>query len=292
MPSHSPYSFGFGNPVRFGDPSGAMPEESGLLEGGGIGEFDKRMNAKGNSDISREFMNIAGNGGGNNNGGNGTGDPIYSGGNLPTAEVTAKRGTAVSDSSPRPRGSGSSSTEQKPRVKIPRFLTTSNPWALTVMALLSPTATGTGAVPYPNPPYDTGSDIFGDSDNNPSELRIALSVDEYIGEFSAAVNATPYRGWGEFQPKETTIEAYRAAIIELGRRPETTFHFNLSTPRGLITDPVNAKTYSGTFTTMEYRTVSTLFPNKTTYYRKSGTCLLYTSPSPRDATLSRMPSSA
>ena len=28
------------------------------------------------------------------------------------------------------------------------------------------------------------------------------------------------------------------------------------------------------------------------YYRRTGDCLLYTSPSPRDATLSRMPSSA
>jgi len=98
------------------------------------------------------------------------GDPIYSGGNLPTAEVTAKRGTAVSDSSSRPGGSGSSSTEQKPRIRSPRIIgATPNPYALTLMALLYPTETGNGAVPYPNPPYQTDT-YDGDDDENGNRI--------------------------------------------------------------------------------------------------------------------------
>ena len=103
-----------------------------------------------------------------------------------------------------------------------------------------------------------------------SELRIALGVDEYLNDFAFKVNALPYSKWGAFIPSETTPEAYRAAVIALGMQENTTFHFNLSTPRGRLDTPANLQAYRGSITTTEYQTVRSLFNNKTTYYVRSG----------------------
>ena len=53
-----------------------------------------------------------------------------------------------------------------------------------------------------------------------------------------------------------------------------------------VNDSAKAANWIGDSTMFEGKTISSLLDDQT------GACLLYTSPSPRDATLSRMPSSA
>jgi len=105
----------------------------------------------------------------------------------------------------------------------------------------------------------------------PKQLRIALGVSQLLADFSIKVDALPFGQWGVYTPTVTTTEAYRAAIITLGRLDNVTFHFNLSTVnKGLITSPWNQKIYKDSYTMIEFQTVSTFFPQKTFYYVKSG----------------------
>ena len=163
-------------------------------------------------------------------------------------------GTAVSDSSSRSGGSSSSSTEQKkkPRVRFPRILSTSNPFALTIMAVFLPTETGNGAVPVPNPYYDT------DYDGNQDDFM------------------TLYRG------------------VHTGHPDFANALLGMAFPRGTNTSSFDIEVQNGGgvtgFTSWSMsRSVANFHANKA---GPGGVCLLYTSPSPRDATLSRMPSSA
>ena len=71
-------------------------------------------------------------------------------------------------------------------------------------------------------------------------------------------------------PNSTTAAAYRSAIIAIGLRPDTHFHFNLSTPKGLLTTPTNLSSYAGSITTAEYAVIMAMFQYKTTFYIKSG----------------------
>lgn len=102
-------------------------------------------------------------------------------------------------------------------------------------------------------------------------INIALSVSEYLKEFASFTGSVPYYNWGGVMPIETTAAAYSAAIIALGRLPNVHFNFNLSTPTGLVNDPINLSTRSNAITTAEFLTVFTLFREKTTFWIKSGT---------------------
>ncbi|MGD1843499.1 MAG: hypothetical protein ACFB0B_21800, partial [Thermonemataceae bacterium] len=103
----------------------------------------------------------------------------------------------------------------------------------------------------------------------PKEYRVALGVEEYLQDFSKKVGAISYKVGGFLNLVETR-ESLTAKIIALGNQPNVTFHFNLSTPSGPVTDPVNMQVHPDSYTLIEYQIVSKLFPHKTTFYTKSG----------------------
>ncbi len=100
--------------------------------------------------------------------------------------------------------------------------------------------------------------------------RIALGVDGLLADFSSQVGAIPYYGgWANASDEKAAIIA---SIIALGQKPGTTFHFNLSALNGSkVNDPLNLKIFDNSYTTAEFKTVISLFPEKTYFYIKSGT---------------------
>ena len=81
-------------------------------------------------------------------------------------------------------------------------------------------------------------------------------------------------------PAVVDIAALRDAMVNLGGDPEKV---NPQVPVDLVVDHSVQVDFSGLFPDARERNL------EMEYHRN---CLLYTSPSPRDATLSRMPSSA
>lgn len=113
---------------------------------------------------------------------------------------------------------------------------------------------------------------------SPPPANIALGIDHFLIDFAIQTGSVPYSAWGAYMPDATTSTAYRDAIIAMGMMPNTHFHFNLSSPNGRIDSPMNLSINSGSVTTMEFKTIMTLFQNKTTFYEKSGSIYKKTIP--------------
>ncbi|GGG60520.1 SpvB/TcaC N-terminal domain-containing protein [Hymenobacter glacieicola] len=123
---------------------------------------------------------------------------------------------------------------------------------------------------------------FLEKHNDPSkEIRIALGVTEQLKYFSEKVQAIPYTaGWSN---TSDPWEVIQSNIIALGMQPNVTFHFNLSLPGGGRIDDPRSLQASNKITVKEFLLVSSLFPNKTTFWIRSGSIYKPTQPKPSKA---------
>ena len=95
---------------------------------------------------------------------------------------------------------------------------------------------------------------------------------------------------------EQEYEIIDEAVVELHKDGSLLYELTYDTPRAKYIGDINQELTEGTYTlkvdapNFDAVEVVQTMPRKAEVL--SSTCLLYTSPSPRDATLSRMPSSA
>ncbi len=89
----------------------------------------------------------------------------------------------------------------------------------------------------------------------------------------------PYNaGWANASDDANTV---LVKIITIAiTNPNATFHFNLTAENGRVDDPINQKVYAGKHTTLEFQTLMRLFPQRTTFYVKSGSVYKKTVPMP------------
>ena len=106
---------------------------------------------------------------------------------------------------------------------------------------------------------------------SPPEIKIALSVNEYLPNFAKYTKSLPYEEWPGGPPSETTPLAYKTAIAVMGTvYPNMKFNMNVSLPEGgYIFDPAYAHRRETSVTFAEFTTVLGMFPDRTTFYESN-----------------------
>ena len=156
----------------------------------------------------------------------------------------------------------------------------------------------------------------GDSAQLAAKLNISTTVDEVFRQAQRVFNE-----WSDLPPKDRTTDAILAQLdfdffelldavtIARSRRHIQAFYDTTDigafpermTPKSIrapLTDRDDAPTFNQIFEQLQlltlaaYTPLAYVFPSRRAKYEQLYGCLLYTSPSPRDRTRSRMPSSA